>query len=48
MFSAATTNVEYTLTVTDTLTAESKSYRNELGTSAPAITDTGAFAACDD
>ncbi len=46
VFSAATTNVEYTLRVTDTQTGVSKSYFNPLGTSAAAITDTGALATC--
>ncbi len=46
VFSAATTNVEYTLRVTDTQGGAVKEYFNPLGTSAPAITDTGAFAAC--
>jgi len=43
MFSAATTNVEYTLTVTDTETGVMRSYFNPLGQAAPAITDTAAF-----
>lgn len=47
VFSAATTNVEYTLTVTDRVTGESQSYFNPLGTAAPAITDTSALAVCD-
>ncbi len=46
VFSAATTNVEYTLRVTDTQTGVTKSYFNRLGRSAPAITDTSAFATC--
>ncbi len=46
VFAAATTNVEYTLRVTDRLTGSSKSYFNPLGRSAPAITDTDAFATC--
>ena len=46
VFSAATTNVEYTLRVTDTETAQTKSYENPLGNCAPAITDTSAFATC--
>ncbi len=40
---AATTNVEYTLTLTDTWTCEVRTYHNQLGTAAPAITDTTAF-----
>ncbi|HVS12696.1 MAG TPA: M64 family metallopeptidase [Thermoanaerobaculia bacterium] len=46
VFAAATTNVEYTLEVTDTATGETRSYDNALGISAPAITDTDAFATC--
>jgi hypothetical protein len=47
VFSAATTNVEYTLTVTDTVQGTVVRYTNPLGTSASAITDTSAFATCD-
>ncbi|MCP4662248.1 MAG: hypothetical protein GY856_43150, partial [bacterium] len=46
VFAAATTNVETTLTVTDTATGRETSYFNELGVSAPAITDTAALASC--
>ena len=46
VFAAATTNVEYTLQVTDTDTGVVKQYFNPLGVSAAAITDTGAFATC--
>ena len=46
VFSAATTNVEYTLRVTDTATGTTMSYLNPLGTAAPALTDTDAFATC--
>ena len=46
VFAAATTNVEYTLTVTDTATGEKRQYVNPLGVSAAAITDTEAFATC--
>ncbi|MEM9554762.1 MAG: trypsin-like peptidase domain-containing protein [Acidobacteriota bacterium] len=46
VFSAATTDVEYTLTVTDTQESVSKTYSNPLGRAAPAINDTGAFATC--
>lgn len=46
IFAGSTTNVAYELTVTDTVTGESKSYSNELGISAPAITDTTALAVC--
>ena len=46
VFSAATTNVEYTLKVTDTQTGDVTSYFNPLGTAASAVTDTDAFATC--
>jgi uncharacterized metal-binding protein len=46
VFSAATTNVEYTLKITDTQTGAVKEYFNPLGRSAPAIADTSAFASC--
>ncbi len=46
VFAAATTNVEYTLRVTDTVTGETRNYDNALGSSAPAVTDTSAFATC--
>jgi hypothetical protein len=46
VFAAATTNVEYTLRVTDTATGLEKSYFNPLGQAAAALTDTNAFAAC--
>ena len=46
VFSTATTDVEYTLTVTDTQTGATKLYFNESGQPAPAITDTSAFATC--
>ncbi len=46
VFAAATTNVEYTLTVTDTQNGMEKIYENPLGTASPAITDTSAFATC--
>lgn len=46
VFAAATTNVEYTLKVTDTQENVVKTYFNPLGRSAPAITDTEAFATC--
>ncbi|NJL29497.1 MAG: hypothetical protein HC897_17230 [Thermoanaerobaculia bacterium] len=46
VFAAASTNVEYTLTVTDIETQTVKSYTNQLGKAAPAITDTEAFATC--
>lgn len=47
VFSAATTDVEFTLRVRDTQTDEEKVYVNALGTAAPAVTDTGAFPTCE-
>ena len=46
VFTAATTTVEYTLTVTDTLTGEVATYHNPLGKPAVAINDTSAFSGC--
>ena len=46
VFAAATTNLEYALTVTDTETGVVRQYTNPLGTASPAVTDTGAFATC--
>ena len=46
MFSAATTNVGYTLSVTDTERGRLRRYPNSLGNAAPALTDVGAFATC--
>ena len=46
VFAAATTNVAYTLTVTDSENGSSVVYENPLGRSSPAITDTAAFATC--
>ncbi len=46
VFFAATTDVEFTLTVTDTDTGQYKEYTNDLGHSADAVTDTDAFATC--
>lgn len=46
VFSAATTDVQYELTVTDTETGQSKSYLNPLGVASAAVTDTEAFATC--
>ncbi|HEY0139545.1 MAG TPA: hypothetical protein VGF48_01545 [Thermoanaerobaculia bacterium] len=42
-FGAATTDVEYTITVTDSKNGQVKTYYHGPGTPAPAITDTGAF-----
>ncbi|MCP3957063.1 MAG: hypothetical protein GY719_04360 [bacterium] len=46
VFAAATTDVEYTLRVTDIETGRVQEYFNPLGRSAAAITDTEAFATC--
>ncbi len=46
VFAASTTNVEYTLRVTDLVVSGSKSYFNPLGRSAPAITDIEAIPSC--
>ncbi len=46
VFAAATTDVEYTLTVTDTSNGERVEYFNTLGNASPAITDSDAFATC--
>lgn len=46
VFYAALTNVEFEITVEDTFTSTRKVYRNALGVSAPAITDTNAFETC--
>ncbi len=46
VFAAATTDVEFDLTVTDTVSGESRSYQNPLGQPAPPILDTQAFATC--
>jgi predicted esterase len=46
VFTAATTNLAYTLTVTDTVTGAVKTYANAAGPPAPAVADTSAFASC--
>ncbi len=46
VFFAATTNVEFTTTVTDTQTGKVKVYFNPLNTSAPPVQDVNAFATC--
>jgi hypothetical protein len=46
VFAAGATDVGYVITVTDTAADASKQYSNPLGTAAPAITDTSAFATC--
>jgi hypothetical protein len=45
-FSAATTDVHYQLIITDVKAGVTKRYFNYLGVSAPAVTDTDAFATC--
>ena len=47
VFFAATTNVEFTLIVTDSVTGTRKTYFNPLGTSANTVNDTSAFPTCD-
>ena len=46
VFFAATTDVGFSLTVTDTVTGSLRVYQNTRGQSAPAVTDTSAFATC--
>ncbi len=46
VFSAATTNVQYRLTVTDVVAGAQRIYFNYLGISAPAVTDTQSLATC--
>lgn len=46
VFSSGLTNVEVTLTVTDTQTGEQQVYFNPLGRTFEAVTDTAAFATC--
>jgi len=46
IFFAATTNVQFTVTVRDTLTGTTKSYFNPLGQAAEPVQDTAAFATC--
>ena len=46
VFFSATTNVDFTLTVTDTQTGVSKQYRNPLGLAAAPIQDVSTFRAC--
>ena len=46
VYSAATTDLGYTLTVTDTDTGAVKTYTNAPGSPAPAVTDAEAFATC--
>jgi hypothetical protein len=46
VFFLATTNVGFTVTVTDTQTQQVRTYDNPPGTVSPVITDTSAFATC--
>ena len=46
VFANGNTDVEVTLTVTDTQTNQTTTYFNPLGMASPAITDTSAFATC--
>lgn len=46
VFSAAATNLAYTLTVTDTRNGATRTYANPLGKAGAAITDTQAFDTC--
>jgi hypothetical protein len=46
VFFAATTNVQFTLTVTDTETGQMKMYSNPLNQAALPVQDTNAFATC--
>lgn len=46
VFAGAATNVEYTLTVTDTQSGQSRSFFNPLGQPSEPILDTSAFATC--
>ncbi|HZI67706.1 MAG TPA: hypothetical protein VFF17_14190 [Thermoanaerobaculia bacterium] len=46
VFFAAGTNVEFTVTVTDTQTGTQKTYTNPLNTAAAPVQDTSAFATC--
>lgn len=46
VFFAATTNVEFTMTVTDTQNGVARTYHNPLGMAALPVQDTNAFATC--
>lgn len=46
VFAAATTDVEYNLTVTDTQSGEIQTYSNPLGQPSQAVLDTNAFVTC--
>jgi poly(3-hydroxybutyrate) depolymerase len=46
VFVAATTDVNFTLTIADTVTGKLKTYQNRAGQAAAMVADTDAFAAC--
>ncbi len=46
VFASGATDVEYTLTVTDTTTGDTQIYSNDLGMPAEAVLDVSAFATC--
>jgi hypothetical protein len=46
VFAGGLTNVQVTLTVSDTTTGDTRTYLNELGTAFQPVQDTGAFATC--
>ena len=46
IFLSSTTNVEFTMTVTDSTSGQTRSYTNSLGETSPSILDTEAFATC--
>ena len=46
VYAAASTDVEYQLTVTDLETGQIFTYHNPLGTASPAVNQTEAFATC--
>jgi hypothetical protein len=48
VFSAAVTDVQYTLTLTDTFTGAVRTYSQAAGAVSPATLDTGAFSGCAD
>jgi hypothetical protein len=46
VFYAATTNIEFTITIVDTFTNTTKTYTNPINTPAAPVTDTQAFSTC--
>ena len=46
IFLSSTTDVEFTITVTDSTSGQTRSYTNSLGETSPSILDTEAFATC--